>query len=106
MNVMLTQSSLLCSDVFPASMYTRKSQRTSAQVRVRNFPSGDWNAGWRGPHISDDELVKLGSEAELLRVRACICTAWEQGTRVLKDRTALDLDDTRTHLYALPFLVQ
>jgi hypothetical protein len=74
-NFVLIQSSLLCPNVFPASMYNRKSQRTSAPVKVRNFPSGDWNAGWRGPHISDDELVKLGSEAELLRVRVCICTA-------------------------------
>ena len=70
-NAKLHQSSLFCPDVFLASMYTRKSQRSLASAKVRNFPSEDWNVGWSGPHISDDELVKLGSEAELLRVRAC-----------------------------------
>lgn len=75
-------------------MYTRKSQRTPASIKVRNFPSGDLNVGWRGPHISDDELVKLGSEAELLRVR--VCTA--RYTR----RRSPDLDQSPPVLCCVP----
>lgn len=68
-------SILAVRNILAASTYSRISQRSSAPAKARNFSSGDWNTGWRGPHISDEELVKLGSETELLRVSLLHCAA-------------------------------
>ena len=65
-----------------ASMYMRKSRaghssNAHSSISMSSSTKGvqsrtrlvDCNQGWRGPVISDSELAKLGSEAELLRVR-------------------------------------
>jgi hypothetical protein len=47
------------------SSISMSSSTKGVQSRTRLV---DCNLGWRGPLISDSELTKLGSEAELLRV--------------------------------------
>lgn len=65
----------MCSTLFlfSAVSYSRKSRVSSSRAKMgasSSSPSlyGSSNDGWCGPTISDEELVKLGTESEILKV--------------------------------------